>query len=161
MLKYDALLQSISKKGINIPNRMLCIDPGETTGVSMFENGIPVYFDQLPTINKKGELNWDIVMDLFNRTKPSVVVCENYRIYAHKLEQHSSSGVPTLRLIGGIDLLCHQLNTPIKYQMALQAKGFVTDDKLKHWNMWETGMKHCRDSLRHGVYYLVTLKPSK
>lgn len=160
-MTYETLLKSIVKKGVTIPERLLCIDPGETTGVSMFENGQPVYFNQLATIDKKGNLNWDILFKLFEETNPTHIVCENYRIYAHKLEQHSSSSVPTLRLIGGIDLICHQKNIPLKYQMAIQAKGFTTDDKLKAWGMWEKGMKHCRDSLRHGVYYFVSLKPDK
>ena len=45
--------------------------------------------------------------------------------------------------------------------MAQQAKGFVTDAKLKEWGMWDIGHKHARDACRHCVYYLVSQKPKK
>ena len=89
------------------------------------------------------------------------VIIENYRIYAHKLEQHSSSDVPTLQLIGAIKYMLYKRNIPYKLQMAQQAKGFVTDAKLKEWGMWDIGHKHARDACRHCVYYLVSQKPKK
>lgn len=40
-------------------------------------------------------------------------------------------------------------------QMAVTAKNFCTDDKLKQWGFWQAGQKHARDSIRHGCYFLL------
>lgn len=142
------------------PSVMLCLDPGHTTGVAIFKDGKFYKGLQVTTIveDKEIDIQWDNLIRLFDEVQPTKVVCENYKIYAHKLSQHTFSSVSTLRLIGGIDLICHMRNIPIHYQMALEAKGFVTDDKLKKWNLWQKGMRHSRDAIRHGCYYLVVNK---
>ena len=162
-MKYDVLLASINnKKGVSIPEILLAFDPGETTGCCVFKNGRPVEFRQLPTVNKKTrDYEWDIIEEFIDEINPDAVIIENYRIYAHKLDQHSSSDVPTLQLIGAIKYMLHKRNIPFKLQMAQQAKGFVTDAKLKEWGMWDIGHKHARDACRHCVYYLVSMKPGK
>jgi hypothetical protein len=42
--------------------------------------------------------------------------------------------------------------------MASQAKAFVTDQKLKEWGFWKEGMRHSRDAIRHGLYFLLFYK---
>ena len=161
-MRYDLLLASITKKGVSIPGTLLAFDPGEITGCCVFKDGKPVEFRQLPTVNKKTrDYEWSIIEEFIDEIKPDAVIIENYRIYAHKLEQHSSSDVPTLQLIGAIKYMLFKRNIPYKLQMAQQAKGFVTDAKLKEWGMWDIGHKHARDACRHCVYYLVSLKPGK
>ena len=161
-MRYDLLLASITKKGVSIPGTLLAFDPGEVTGCCVFKDGKPVEFRQLPTVNKKTrDYEWDIIEQFIDEIKPDAVIIENYRIYAHKLEQHSSSDVPTLQLIGAIKYMLYKRNIPYKLQMAQQAKGFVTDAKLKEWGMWDVGHKHARDACRHCVYYLVSQKPKK
>jgi hypothetical protein len=39
--------------------------------------------------------------------------------------------------------------------MAHQAKGFVTDEKLKAWGFYQKGVRHARDSIRHACYFLL------
>ena len=161
-MRYDVLLNSVIKKGVNIPTILLALDPGEVTGCCVFKDGKPVEFRQLPTVNKKTrDYEWSIIEEFIDEIKPDAVIIENYRIYAHKLEQHSSSDVPTLQLIGAIKYMLYKRNIPYKLQMAQQAKGFVTDAKLKEWGMWDIGHKHARDACRHCVYYLVSQKPKK
>ena len=161
-MRYDLLLASITKKGVSIPGTLLAFDPGEVTGCCVFKDGKPVEFRQLPTVNKKTrDYEWSIIEEFIDEIKPDAVIIENYRIYAHKLEQHSSSDVPTLQLIGAIKYMLFKRNIPYKLQMAQQAKGFVTDAKLKEWGMWDIGHKHARDACRHCVYYLVSQKPKK
>jgi hypothetical protein len=46
----------------------------------------------------------------------------------------------------------------IHYQMATTAKTFVTDEKLKQWGFWQEGMRHSRDAIRHGLYFLLFYK---
>lgn len=162
-MDFKTLLQRHKGKDFVAPERLLCLDPGHTTGVALFVNGELSHCEQVATVIKTTlgtKLLWENLLDLFVRTNPTAVVCENYRVYQHKLKQHSNSSVETLRVIGGIDLLCglgwegHE-PVPIKYQMASQAKGFVTDEKLKSWGMWQKGMRHSRDAVRHGCYYLL------
>ena len=161
-MKYDVLLASIRKKGVQIPDTLLAFDPGEVSGCCVFKCGKPVEFRQLPTVNKKTrDYEWSVIEEFIDEINPDVVIIENYRIYAHKLDQHSSSDVPTLQLIGAIKYMLYKRNIPYKLQMAQQAKGFVTDAKLKEWGMWDIGHKHARDACRHCVYYLISSKPSK
>lgn len=199
MATFDQVLRSVYKGHEDkLPQALLCLDPGETTGWAVFERGELTKLGQAPTVSiktvgnsKKGSksVDWPVVNDLFIMTTPTHVVCEDYRIYAHKLERHTFSSVETLRLIGGIDMICHvgfswvekaglaggqgvsipksdlklmefYEPIPISYQMAVQAKGFVTDEKLKQWGFWKDGMRHSRDAIRHGIYYLlVTNRP--
>jgi len=171
MLAYQELLQARYKKDPSkIPHRLLCLDPGETTGWAVFVDGFLTDWGQSPTVilstdkgANQGEkiLNWPILYSLFADTNPKQVICEDYKVYAHKLDQHTYSSVYTLRLIGGIDMLCalgwgsYPIPVPISYQMAAQHKGFVTDEKLKEWDMWRPGMKHSRDAIRAGIYFLL------
>lgn len=133
------------------PPRVLCLDPGETTGYALFEHGTLTTAGQVRTID-----DWKIISDLFEEMNPTHVVYENYRVYSHKLDRHAFSEVYTLRLIGVIEFLCDVVyRIPYCNQMAQQAKGFTTDEKLKHWGFYDKGPKHARDAMRHGVYYLL------
>jgi hypothetical protein len=118
----------------------------------LFEHGKLVECDQAKTM----AVGWHEIHGLFEYTHPTMVIYENYRVYEHKLSRHANSEVYTLRLVGVIEYLCEvQHNIPFYNQMAHQAKGFVTDEKLKAWNMYQTGQKHARDSIRHGIYFLL------
>lgn len=134
------------------PARLLCLDPGHTTGWAVFENGLLTASGQAATMDK----GWSEIDNLFNDVQPTMVIYENYRVYAHKLERHSNSEVYTLRLIGVIEYLCDvKFGIPQYNQMAHQAKGFVTDEKLKKWGFYKRAEKHARDAMRHGCYFLL------
>lgn len=169
-MKYVEVINKIYGENLTgVPPLLLCIDPGETTGYAVFEKAKLASYGQIETITSDGEPRWTYLHKLFRDIKPSHVVCEDYRVYGHKLERHANSKVVTLRLIGGLDFMCWNderspnetlLSVPIHYQMAAQAKGFVTDQRLKDWGFWKEGMKHSRDAIRHGIYFLViTNKP--
>lgn len=168
-MKYKDVLNKVyAGDPSRIPSRLLCLDPGETTGWSLFERGKLTYYGQIETVTMDKQPAWHGLSKLFYETDPTHVVCEDYRVYAHKLERHSNSSVVTLRLIGGIDFICRNTfgatnelgpyiaeGIPLTYQMATQAKGFVTDDRLKSWDFWKPGMRHSRDAIRHGLYFLI------
>lgn len=169
-----AELLRLNRGNCKVPKRLLCLDPGETTGWALFENGELTRWGQIPTV-KNEIIYWDILDVLFTSTDPDYVVCEDYRIYQHKLARHSFSPVLTLRLIGGIDMKCThgwfraQLNPsypehctcPIHYQMATTAKTFCTDERLKQWDFWQENMRHARDAIRHGCYFLLFYNKGK
>lgn len=133
---------------------MLCIDPGNETGLALFVDGELVDTWQCATAPNE-EINWANLESIFERAQPTHVVCEDYRVYQHKLDQHTFSRVTTVRLIGVVDYLCWQDEIGLSYQMAMQAKGFCTDKKLQMWGLWQKGMRHSRDAIRHGVYFLL------
>ena len=153
MISFEELLVKVRGEAL-IPRKLLCLDPGNTTGWSMFMDGKFTAGGQLDTVDKE-TVDWNLIKGFIEMNEPDYVVCEDYKIYAHKLERHSFSPVMTLRLIGGIDCICSTLDIPIHYQMAATAKGFVTDEKLKAWNYWQKGERHARDSIRHGCYFLL------
>lgn len=154
-LVYNDFYQLLMKKrgeGFKPPRRLLCLDPGETTGWAVFEDGKLTASGHAAT---KLE-GWLCIDKLVTDIQPTHVVYENYRVYAHKLDRHSNSEVYTLRLVGVIEYLCDvHLGVPRYNQMAHQAKGFVSDEKLRAWGMYQRGKKHARDAIRHGVYFLL------
>ena len=163
-MKYGDVLNTVYKGDLSkVPCRLLCLDPGETTGWALFIDGHLNSWGQIETVDMQHQPAWEPLEELFMDLIPTCVVCENYRVYAHKLERHSNSEVVTLRLIGGIDYMCRMWTNmdlerrpiPIHYQMAAQHKGFVTDDRLRDWGFWRSGMKHSRDAIRVGLYFLV------
>lgn len=40
---------------------------------------------------------------------------------------------------------------PFTVQQASEAKGSITDDRLKDWGLWVRGKRHGRDAIRHAV----------
>jgi hypothetical protein len=146
------------KKGLRpFTGRLLALDPGETTGWSLWENNGLVDCGQKKT--------WPLThaIDSFQELltlHPTIIVFESYQVYEHKLEEHTWSRVPTIQVIGCLKtlVLLHGRvfgQIPYTTQTAQVAKGFCTDDKLKQWGFWQQGMRHARDSIRHGAYYLL------
>lgn len=97
-------------------------------------------------------------MDLLNDVKPDFIVYEDYKVYSQKLNSHAFNPIFTVRLIGAIETYCQTNGVKAHKQMATTAKNFVTDDKLKQWGFWQEGMKHARDAIRHGCYFLLFYK---
>ena len=155
LFKLHSLIDKIGR--CTFTGRLVCVDPGETTGVSVFEHTKSstslVYADQLKT--------WPIEFgvaafaNVLSQYAPNFLVYESYHIYDWKLQQHSFADVPTLQLIGALRTLCIQRNVPYDSQSAQIGKGFATDDKLKTWGLHIPGQVHSRDSIRHGCQYLL------
>jgi hypothetical protein len=106
----------------------------------------------------------DIAFDKFEetlRTYPIThAVFENYQIYEWKNADHSWSQVPTIQIIGCIKTLCKQHKISYSSQTAQVAKQFCTDEKLQQWGYYKAGMRHGRDAIRHGCYFLL-FRPQK
>ncbi len=135
------------------PGRVLAFDPGHHhLGWAFFENG------EFLTNGESYEpllanLNWLSVF--IPRARPDVIVVEEYRIYPSHLAEHSRSDVPTLRMIGAIQMIGLQLEVPVVLQSAAVGKGFVTDEKLKAWGLGPWKSPHATDATRHGLHYLL------
>lgn len=171
--KFDLLVQQVHRStprnGGLFRGRVLALDPGETTGWSVWDSHDNsthyelVRAGQLPTWDKeaKPQTNKCIVpcvrnfRQFLDEVKPDEVVMESYRVYEWKAENHSWSDVPTLRIIGSFETWLHNANIPYFFQTAQVAKQFVTDERLQEWGFWLKGQRHARDSMRHGLYYIM------
>ena len=97
--------------------------------------------------------------------KPRKSLLQNFRdrVYEWKAQHHSWSDVPTLQIIGcakALLLMKCPYGVPVIQQTAQVAKNFCTDEMLKSWGMYNSGMRHARDAVRHGTYFLL-FGPSK
>lgn len=155
-MTYEEVIQFIYKGDLSkIPNILLCLDPGETTGFAVFNREKLVRFGELSGTIKHNDINSALLANFIHEIQPTHIVCEDYRIYSHKLKRHAYSRVMTIRLIGAIEFICQMENIPLTFQMAAQAKGFVTDERLRNWGFWYRGVKHARDAIRHGLYFII------
>jgi hypothetical protein len=145
--------------------RILAFDPGETTGVFFLKRmtiGDQAVLGSTTFLSETNQadtstlgLGHKAVDHLINHYQPDIVVCEDYRVYGWKTNQHSWAALHTPKLIGVIVSLCEAYQKPIVMQMAIQAKGFCTDDKLRFWNMYSSGKRHGNDAARHALFYLL------
>lgn len=147
-------------------HRVLALDPGETTGACVFEGHKLVDARQLQTglmplaaVSVRQYIrNWHIKVCGDPDINPSVVdtvVTEDYRVYSWKAKDHAWQGLHTPRLVGAIELICHDEDVQLVKQSAQIGKGFCTDDKLKAWGLYQVGERHARDAIRHAVQYLL------
>lgn len=141
---------------------ILSLDPGETTGWAVWRNdpikGIfLIAHGQLKT--------WPIedcvrnMEELFRIYQPEHIVYEIYAVYEWKSADHSWSQIPTVQIIGCILTLAVQQVRSYSAQTAQIAKNFCTDDKLNMWHVYFKGVRHARDAIRHGIYYIL-FRPS-
>jgi hypothetical protein len=135
------------------PEVLLCLDPGETTGVAVYHRA--VLFDALQKSTGTPDVALIAFQELFRVYTPTMVVMEDYRVYNTRAAQHVGSSLSTPRLIGMIETLCMMSNVPYHKQPAQTPKQFVTDPKLKAWGFYQRGSKHARDAMRHGAYFIL------
>ena len=164
--EFAAFLESVHRQHnitvdtINAP--ILALDPGETTGVAEFDGDTIIRVYQRETKEIGPAYEWlEDLLDYDPRMSSGFehLRCEDYRIYEWKSADHSWSQVHTLRWIGAIQVAAHVKATNLSFCMAQHAKGFWTDEKLKHFNLYPKGLRHGKDALRHLLYYM--LYPTK
>ena len=127
----------------------LSLDPGLTTGWALFQDY------HLAKCGQFHGLDFVHYQEIIEQYAPAQVVCENYRVYAHRAAQHVGSDVPVAQIIGAVKFLCMRWGTPLHLQMAYQAKGFVTDPRLRELGLFQEGQPHATDAIRHAVYWFL------
>lgn len=137
---------------------LLSLDPGHTTGYALWlcekEKITLLESGQLCTWNRT-DIDMHQFVDVIERVKVKHAVFETYQVYEWKSADHSWSQVPTIQIIGATKILCQQNNITYSSQTAQVAKQFCTDVKLEGWGYYQRGMKHARDAIRHGLYYML------
>ena len=156
-LSYNEMLGRL-RGTKRIPKRLLCLDPGKTTGWCLFEDGKLTTVDHVDNCYDAKNVNVVPLLKLIEDIQPDFILYEDYKVYSNKLDRHAFNPVFTVRLIGAVEAHAQMNNIKTHKQMATTAKNFVTDDKLKQWGFYEKGLKHGRDAVRHGCYFLLFYK---
>ena len=125
---------------------ILAFDPGGTTGWVLYSDDTIV----------GGQLEGQHHLDLFNLLNdydPDIIV---YETFEYRNKSRAGLVLDSREYIGVIKLY-NQIwsGTKLVAQTPAQAKGFVTDDKLKKMKLYYPGMPHMCDAMRHLVYYIV------
>ena len=124
------------------------------------------------------EQYWKSVLHLLDwafEYKNTIVVCEDYLLYATKLQDQINSRMETPKLIGCIQLYCYEHQ--IKYHMQtasevkkrwanniLLHKGYIKVNKPNHYVPTSGALQqyshHSLDAIRHAIHY-ATFKNKK
>lgn len=133
-----------------LPYHIIGLDPGETTGVSIWSRAESQFLVTPHQINTS-TMEWgvDRFSELIQPSPGSLIIMEGYRVYAWKLKEHSFSSLFVPRLIGCVETLCRLRRVPLVIQSAQKGKSFVTDDRLKEWGLYIPGSPHANDATRH------------
>lgn len=127
---------------------LFAFDPGETTGFAAFnKDGEVISTVNIPNIIQGLE-------SFFRNYRfiPKVVIIEDYRIFPAQLKAHILSRVPTLRVIGAIELwaLSHKCEI-IWHEVSVKNEGRkkfgIKDGNTVH-DLW-----HYNDAVAHGKMY--------
>lgn len=162
-MNFNQLRIAVNKqKSFQFNGILLALDPGETTGVACFttDPSAAVLSSALQVKTWPLEVGVESITRLLKELQPTTVVFESYQVYEWKSKDHVWSQVPTVQVIGMIKTLCIQQNIPYYTQTAQVAKAFCDDKKLEQWGYWLQGLRHARDAIRHGCYFLL-FGPSK
>lgn len=156
--RFWAFAQAVKKvpKGVlraNFSSPLLALDPGETTGVSIWDPlHRSIYIFQLVT--PEIVEGYNLVERLLQLTHFDHLRCEDYRVYGHMTEQHSFASLHTAQFIGAIRVAASRAVVPLSVCLAMHAKTFWTDEKLKMCGLYNKGLKHGRDAQRHLLRYM-------
>lgn len=152
--------------------KVLCLDPsgnyneGEgTTGWALFEDGELKDFGRVESKHYSSQENyWFQVGWLLELYRPSIVVCESYKLFGHKANQQIGSAMETPQLIGHLRMTAWLMpGTEFIFQHP-QDKIRVADPQLvtlgviekrgnKHYCLNRPTVIHERDAIRHGIFY--------
>lgn len=131
-------------------SKLLCIDPGNTTGWAVFNPDSHKLIQAGAT-----KLSMYQMFKMLQETNPDEIVYESFRLYAHKAESMVNNDFYPSQLIGVIRLYAEQYEIPITSQSAAKGKAIWTDGKLTKFN-YSHSIVHARDAIRHGLTYLGT-----
>ena len=162
-------------------NYILALDPSGsyyegkgTTGYCLFDT-IRQRFVFCGSIYAKDfsdmEAYWNGVIELVYATarthKKLIVVCEDYLLYAARIQSQINSRMETPKLIGCLQWFCYMHNIPYHMQTASEVKNRWSNDILVYKNYIrpygrgykptsgniDTYTHHSLDAIRHAVHF--------
>lgn len=95
------------------------------------------------------------IIDEFMRKHPkeTILVIEDYRLYASKADSQINSRMETCRLLGLIQWYCFFKNYPMVFQQAAEVKHRWEDHVVKKHIELPKINRHELDSIRHALHY--------
>jgi hypothetical protein len=151
--------------------KVLSLDPSGnynegsgTTGWAVFEDGILTEFGTISATDHNSiEGYWSQHEILIVMQQPNIVVCESFRLFAHKQKAQTWSQMETPQLIGFLRMACWKRNVELVFQSP-NDKVRVSDPILVKMGVFEKKGKnhycngkptnlHMRDAIRHGVFF--------
>jgi hypothetical protein len=145
-------------------NLWLCVDPGETTGWSIWRGKEPIIRGQLAMwefIDAVDEwLTTGMCGTLIESTGEDLpegalgaIVCEDWKIYEWMLEKLAWDSCRTARAIGALTLLARQHAIPFHLQGAdIKPAAVAAGAEDLYVHPLEEN-RHANDSIQHGVFY--------
>lgn len=129
---------------------VLAVDPGGNTGLAWLLDR--EFGSQVVGNGRFGFHKWFVgaVADI---ATPAVVICEDFIITSATARKTAQPD--PYRIIGWLELWCHQHGVPFVLQTPSQAKGFGTDAKINFMGWYRIGNGgHDNDAARHLLTYL-------
>jgi hypothetical protein len=135
-----------------------------TTGWAYFEDGELIEFGTISATDCCSlEGYWSEHEQLIVIKQPNIVVCESFKLFAHKAKAQSFSQMETPQLIGYIRMACWKRKIDVVFQQPSD-KIRVSDPILVRMGVFELKGKnhyclgkptnlHIRDAIRHGIYF--------
>lgn len=149
--------------------RIIALDPGGTTGWAMWTKMYNYVPGSGQYLGEDDKFSWGQLgphehhEELFAllehmHVQEYTIVCESFEFRQYR--QRENINLMSREYIGVVKLFRQQRSeiasfSPVVFQTAGQAKGFVSDEKLKAIDLYPSGQKHARDALRHLIYYMV------
>lgn len=140
-------------KGLNLPDKqrsgnevvVASIDPGETVGWAIWQDGIMLKQGQDPFIQ---------FLDNFEGAIGELdhIVLEEYRLRESSSKAMIGDEFITSQVIGVIKWFARKNNVKVHLQSPAQ-KDWWTNEKLKLTGYYVRGQQHSRDAIRHGLYW--------
>jgi len=129
--------------------KILSIDPGETCGYIVYEDGVVQEWGEVPA-----ELINRIIEEVAEIKKLNLVIFEDFVLYSFTSRSLIGSRLKTSETIGVIDYVCKNLEIPIFRSQAQRTKPF---NDLKKWNLYLPSA-HVRSALKHLLCFLAQYK---
>lgn len=123
--------------------RVISLDPGITTGY-----GMAAIEDSTICHLAYGQEKWEVdqLWDFMAKTHPDVIIMEDFTYRRH--QKHAE--LFSVQLIGVTRLYCLRTDTPFYKQKPAYAKNDLwTDEKFKELEIYQKGLEHGRDAVRH------------
>lgn len=148
----------------------LCVDPGETTGWSIWDGRELVLAGQTTLWRFIDAVDaWlmatgsrDLAYDVFGGEEVveggdlSALIVEDWKLYPWKLEDLAWDSCRTARGIGALELLARQHGIPLRLQGASIKSAAKAAGAEAFYVTPQDENRHANDSIQHGVFYLAT-----
>lgn len=131
----------------------LALDPGETTGVCYWNPNTREFILEQWDTKDLGQAYDHLLMAIEARSIHGLRY-EDYKVYAHKAQDHTNNSLHTAQFIGAIRIAAHNTGIIIDCKMAAAAKTFWTDQKLEMTGTYVKGVRHARDAMRHMLTFM-------